>query len=322
MEHQLAQILVSKRGLSVAMAQNQLVSKGVFNALAPSGRAQPQGGDDVLGTGIDDRCTEARRLHALWSNISTNSEESELWAPAVPQQVQHGRSLAEDQIVALSVQECATLSATAGYCAMVTMSDAGLAGFDFQMSACMSKQLDEILEEVGLIDSKIDTLKTTVADGFKDLNDRIDKQTEELTGAMQQIAKESVDELQAHGHAVAHHIVAELEKKRKDSRAYLRCTANANRKAVLSHIDQVTGQLTGQISLIQADLREGFQNLTLNLKLMEGRLQDRLSDAANSVIEELSDAVQESERKREQFIFQGLSKAVESINWKDQGADR
>lgn len=271
------------------------------------------GCDDVLGTGIDDRCTEARRLHALWSNISTNSEESELWAPAVPQQVQHGRSLAEDQIVALSVQECATLSATAGYCAMVTMSDAGLAGFDFQMSACMSKQLDEILEEVGLIDSKIDTLKTTVADGFKDLNDRIDKQTEELTGAMQQIAKESVDELQAHGHAVAHHIVAELEKKRKDSRAYLRCTANANRKAVLSHIDQVTGQLTGQISLIQADLREGFQNLTLNLKLMEGRLQDRLSDAANSVIEELSDAVQESERKREQFIFQGLSKAVESI---------
>jgi len=173
-----------------------------------------------------DSCADQRRLHSLWINESDISELAEPHVkpsppPATSRTFKNARKLEEEQVEipkVLSAQECATLTATAGFCTMASMSSAGPAGFDFQMSVCMNKQLDEIKEETKKANSKLDVLTTTVKDGFDDVNAKLEEQTVQLKGVMKRLATESVDELKAHQVAIGRDVVTELEEDQASSR--------------------------------------------------------------------------------------------------------
>ena len=143
------------------------------------------------GCDAADPCV-ARRLHAEWGGLSSMPDVS---SPPFQEVLvlNHSwhttRRLEElsEQKIALSAQECMDLSARAGYCTMVHMSEGGPAGIDFQMTTCMSQQLDTILAEVRNVDSKVDELTGIMTDGFSRINSEIDQQTEALTGARERI---------------------------------------------------------------------------------------------------------------------------------------
>lgn len=191
-----------------------------------STRACYMSGCDNADNADLDSCADQRRLHSLWINESDISELAEPHVkpsppPATSRTFKNARKLEEEQVEipkVLSAQECATLTATAGFCTMASMSSAGPAGFDFQMSVCMNKQLDEIKEETKKANSKLDVLTTTVKDGFDDVNAKLEEQTVQLKGVMKRLATESVDELKAHQVAIGRDVVTELEEDQASSR--------------------------------------------------------------------------------------------------------
>lgn len=275
------------------------------------------------GCNPENSCAAGRRLNwnqsSLWEArkhmVSEKPHVSRARALSEENEESRGNT---DATKALSAMECAELSAKAGLCAviagtLVPIDEGGAAGLSFQTSMCQSQQLDEILVEVKQINVKIDALTDIVVSGFEEVTNRIEEQTEDLTGAMAELAREQVAELKVHQRASAQKVVAEVEERSALTRKYLACRSSSDRRAALGNVNQMTEQISNGLASLQQSMDSNLADMSERLNDMEGRLGESLAATASSVVNKVEDSWKLHQKQQEDFFFATLENATGAI---------